>query len=124
MFRSILPVLAVAASLAGCGPGPGSKCSGEGFGLCDSKTAALICEGGEYRQIPCRGGAGCVAAGARFVCDIQAVNGDPCPFTSEGNAQCDVADPDSGYKCTAGTWVTQHCRSCSAAAGQVTCLTP
>ena len=62
--------------------------------------------------------------GLRFFCSFAPVNGEACPHSSEGNALCDSANPDLGFTCTAGTWVSHACRSCAVSGGQVTCLTP
>ncbi|HEX5744818.1 MAG TPA: hypothetical protein VFZ09_01165 [Archangium sp.] len=104
-------------------PEAGDKCTPEGGITCDTTTSALFCEGGVFRAVPCRGGAGCVAGQDRGVCDLtKAQAGDACPASAANSGQCDAANPNQLLKCTGGTWTAQACKSCSTQAGGIYCV--
>ncbi|HEX9621688.1 MAG TPA: hypothetical protein VF989_16195 [Polyangiaceae bacterium] len=69
----------------------GDRCSkdDEGASACAAEHRMLVCRGGAYVDVPCRGPDGCITAGSRTSCDTAVARaGDAC----SGNAQaCDDA---------------------------------
>ena len=46
--------------VAACKPKPGAKCKKEGETKCVGDKAALVCAGGKWEALPCRGLNGCL----------------------------------------------------------------
>lgn len=56
-------VLALAGGCSKKVPDTGSKCTKEGDVVCKDKKSAVICAGGTWQALPCRGGTGCMSMG-------------------------------------------------------------
>jgi hypothetical protein len=93
-----------------------------------ANAAALVCTGGQLREIPCRGSGGCVSklkgAGLAYQCDGSAANGgEPCLSRDEGFGSCGASNEKEILTCRSGAWtVTQSCPDrCSMKDGRLGC---
>ncbi|HLT28920.1 MAG TPA: hypothetical protein VK013_02685 [Myxococcaceae bacterium] len=101
----------------------GDSCERAEEGLCDSDTAALICQGGTFTEIPCRGAGGCLTTDDDgFICNIKPVAGDACPQVMEGQGQCDETNENQLLKCEQGTWAAMECNGCFVSDSSVMCF--
>jgi hypothetical protein len=84
----------------------------------------LVCEGGSWREVPCRGVNGCTSNSDQVLCDTSGNRaGDACTRRNEGTATCTTADNNLRLKCTNGTWVGETCYlGCSVVNDSVVCL--
>jgi len=91
--------------VAACKPKPGAKCKKEGETKCVGDKAALVCAGGKWEALPCRGLNGCLINS----CTNEGyLEGEPC--TEEGNWNCSV-DKKAMFQCSGAHWVKKSdCR--------------
>jgi hypothetical protein len=82
--------------------------------VCDGAHAALVCGGGTYSPLACRGPRGCTGQGSSAYCDMQlAEEGDACLGGAETYA-CAV-DHQRALSCHGGKWTLW--RSCKGEGG-------
>lgn len=106
--------------------GAGDTCSAanEGKAKCADGNTELICEGGAYTEVPCRGPGGCTSNADIVRCDSSAAQvGDRCPAARAGNGVCSTAVPNSILTCTSGAWaVSSSCPAgCTSNGTTVSC---
>ena len=109
------PLLFVALPLGGlsllgpaCRPRVGGRCE-KGEARCLDGARALICERGEFIEVPCRGAKGCAAGPKSIACDISdSRSGDRCSRDEEGTAACRTRA--SIVACHDGRFVESPCR--------------
>ncbi len=102
-----------AAGLGGCKPAEGKSCRQEARETCVDAKNALVCHGGTWEPMACRGEAGCRKVGSEAECDQSA---------AAENDVCNLADdvvcaPDhkSMLECKRNHWVKTS--SCLGASG-------
>jgi hypothetical protein len=90
MKRSVFAAVFVTMALvATCKPRSGAKCSTEGKRACGDEATLLVCQGGAYTAIPCKGAAGCASVGDGAACDISGnAAGEPCAADEKGRRVC------------------------------------
>jgi hypothetical protein len=112
-------VLLLAAS---CRPGVGSRCE-LGEQRCLDGGRALVCEAGQFIEVPCRGKDGCKTLPAGTLCDVSAnQEGDRCSRDEQGAAAC--ADEDHLVVCRQGRFTRTPCRGplgCELGGGRALC---
>src|SRR3954463_14826865 len=98
------------ASLAGCKPKAGAKCT-VGQALCEDTSAVLACQGGVFAESHCRGPNGCSKLGNKVTCDDSiADEGDSCLTGETENHACSV-DAKRHLLCESGKFKTiEMCR--------------
>lgn len=80
-----------------CKPGPGSSCDPREARCLDAHRA-IVCDDGRFREVPCRGKAGCSTVGETTSCDFSGNQaGDACGRGNEGVAAC--AGDDAMLSC-------------------------
>ena len=105
-------------SVPGCKkkvPEAGAKCTEEGSVVCKDKGSAMLCAGGAWQALPCRGGTGCMSMGAgKDNCtNTKYEEGEPCVSTKP---ECRL-DGKGVIECKGNKWVlVQKC------AGQNGCV--
>ncbi len=108
----IAGALAVAAITA-CRPAPrvGGRCRVENQWVCAAKDRGLLCEGGAWTELPCRGSGGCAHRGASDDCDdTVAQEGDRCPRQLPADYAC-TTDGARALICKNGRFdVWRNCR--------------
>jgi hypothetical protein len=108
-------------------PSPGGKCSTPGKALCMDTGTALLCKGGSFVNIPCKGPKGCVPLGRSgdIECDDDlAAEGDNCMGYLNENYACST-DHTKALVCKADKFqLWGNCRgpkSCQIHANTVEC---
>jgi hypothetical protein len=72
-------------------PTPGGKCTANGKYVCTDPSTAMLCQGGTYVTLPCRGPRGCAGLGSASSCDDDLANeNDACLQTLNENYACSV----------------------------------
>jgi hypothetical protein len=89
-------------------PHQGQPCSPDGKLECVDAAGGLLCRGGVFVALPCRGPRGCRGTGAGSTCDDGlAEEGDPCVQTVNENVSCAV-DRTRQLVCKDGVFVAQR----------------
>lgn len=72
-------------------PVAGGKCTVVGKYVCSDPSSALLCQGGTFVNLPCRGPKGCTGRGSSSECDDDlASEGDACLSTLNESYACSV----------------------------------
>jgi hypothetical protein len=72
-------------------PTAGGKCTANGKYVCSDTASAMLCQGGTYVSMPCRGPRGCTGLGSSSACDDDlAQEKDACLQTLNENYACSV----------------------------------
>jgi hypothetical protein len=89
----------------------GGECRVENQWICASKDRGLLCEGGAWTELPCRGVGGCARRGAADDCDdTVAQEGDRCPRQLPSDYACS-ADGARALICKNGRFdLWRNCR--------------
>jgi hypothetical protein len=105
-----------------CKPGPGSACD-TGEMRCLDAQRSIVCEGGKFVEMPCKGKAGCSTFEETTSCDISGNQpGDACAKDDEGVAVC--AGENAMLACRSRRFEAVPCRGskgCELVAGRATC---
>src|SRR5438105_10311323 len=108
-------VVVMAGFFAACtaaSPKDGSSCSSsdENKAVCGDDKTELVCEGGKYKSVPCKGPAGCTSNSSTVTCDTSSdIAGDACPKSQEGKAQCTTTDSHVRLTCHNGQLTSESC---------------
>lgn len=119
---TLAAIAAISLAFTACGnkPAAGDDCKADAA-VCSSKTVALFCEGGSYREVLCKGAAGCNVSDEGVTCHVKAAAGDACMASQDEVGQCDSENANKALVCTAGKWTAQDCSSCAVEVGFVVC---
>lgn len=114
---------AVALVVPGCKPKAGGSCRIETKEVCLGDKQALVCHGGKWVEMSCKGPAGCSAAGADNTCDQSvAEEKDVCNLANDFVCS---SDKKGMLECKDNHWsFVQSClgqRGCVIEAKKVTC---
>ena len=83
-------------------PAVGGKCTNLGRFICSTPDSALLCNGGTYEAISCRGARGCTGGSLNPQCDDDLAQlGDACFSATNDNYAC-ATDHKSSLKCENG----------------------
>jgi hypothetical protein len=94
--------------VTGCKSVVGSSCE-KGEARCVDGQRALVCQGQQFIETPCRGPNGCRSEAKGTACDVRANRtGDRCSTDEEGAAAC--ADAVTLVACRRGAYVRAACR--------------
>ena len=85
-------------------PAPGAPCRVPDQLVCAAADGALVCEGGAWTPVPCRGTRGCVRSGETDDCDdTVGAEGDACPLNPPLDYAC-TADHSRALVCKDGRY--------------------
>jgi len=92
----------------GLKPTAGAPCMiGNNKFQCTDPSAALLCQGGKWVNMPCRGPRGCTGMGTSQRCDDDlAQAGEACMMEASGDNLACGTDKTTELTCVAGTWKT------------------
>jgi hypothetical protein len=110
---AVIPGAIVLAVLVACRPPAraGAECHVENQWVCAAHDRGLLCEGGAWTEMPCRGTGGCSRHGATDACDdTLAQEGDHCPRPLPADFACS-ADRARALVCKNGRFeLWRNCR--------------